>query len=1663
MSYHPPQTASYKTNVNRAKTKRWVEAKSVSYDGDDWGDVDEYDEYGGYDQPPPPQKPTGLRQRGQSANQQIPVSGNVLHEDQQSSDNAKHEFGNLGQSVAQQASGRGTDSQPQTIPRVLRSNSFDRGDEKRAFSATGHQQSIPPDSTGAYDGPDIRQGQNEPPHFTQASIQAPPPQQGPYQPFLSQIDPQSLQQPQRGPLQTLIIPSNVVHDGHFQPPLQFYPEHKQNLPEPGRPPLHIESQSSWNTDRRNLEQKPSPTSNYRGVPYPDQPRNSSLGSRAQSMASNNPSLDFHNRRDFSPSAIPPPLQTRNSPSPHDGPEAQLFAHHPPRKSSLSQGIQPNIGGLDQAAQLPPPTAVGGHQTTTSNHPSNNDSTKPLPFVRPADIYKRMQEEREKEMQSPDSSRPSTDIHLERSTEDELLIVRHHAVPHSSVDSSNIEPLSTDIVGNTNLGESSQILRKALEPVAEQKSEHDFDAFRVEEQKLEADRTGASAVSHQNTPRPILPDVTRMSDFGGLLLSTGLIAEEQSLPVSQEPMAFLPQSAPDAPSQDGTGASLQHQPSLGFRSVVHQAFDQIPETPSSVAGSGIGRRTSVGTSAVSPILSRDASLAERTRTAKDPEESVLTPQATANEDDSKSSRHMSSSTTETPKNIVRKPSPSESPRQGLSEPIPPTFIPGHRRNFSTPSPEGSPARTPILETNWQTRKPQEAELAMATPTEPGFLSVHAPQPRAVPISHNTSATSHSGPDQGNEPGLGPRPTMPNRLTTPGAPNVIDTSMEQRENNATDSPVSQPSYTTLSRADSPSKNRVRDLAGKFESGGSSPRGSDLSIGLPGRISPKKDNVPQARPPADRLESFRPHLPGGWESYASTTPAEESNRRVKSVEDKPIEQMELKNAPDLWEGTSSTLVTAPSESQSKTSKTPESLLPQVVTAQPSTDPFAAVAAAGSALGEALLAAVSMDREESPVKPDAPHLQKEQEPSEPLMTNPRSPTTTVHPEASQPPIPSPADDEKSGGQPMPPWKDFAEDAEKTSASSTNASSEVTSQKVLPEELYSVEDPANPNPQSMLPPLSTDIRSHRYESDRLRREIVKNLSPRGISEPTTAESESPWQDDSRLSADPSFVAHGHDSMALPSEYDSYWNGSNNASRTNSGHITFVSIPEPDQQFDDGIIKPPQPLHLSNEQQNKGTGDTTGGGGSLQKSYSWEVESGESRKPVESKIGPVTTNQPSIPPAESHNYDNFISEAPVPPTMNKSSIPPPESRDDEFINEAPIPPAVNQFSIPPPASHDDDMFINEVPGPPSMNQSSIPPPESRGDDKFINEVLGPPTLNQTFIPPTESRDDDKFINEVPGSTTHRAQSLRLVHDDALGKPEQSSQSAASTSTRVLDMSEKELVHQGQESGMEKKFTSLEEGPSLPPYPDAPVISQYPTVLIGNRSAERDSDHQAIGSGFQNEMQLQPGHLEQLLQIKSASEYRVASINSPLPLAPSAQPKIPAFREIIALKTPAERIRAFNDTREQFAMIDQGLSHWLAVKSNEMPEHASGLFLADVPSAAVAGQKPSPFKTKIPGLRSSGGQQSQQPYFQQYLNATPQASGSEGIGGQPASGSNSSQSLPPTGGTTGKSSTQQVQAKGKDFLHSAGLFGGKANVAAKGLFSKGRSKLRGSSGVDKVDK
>lgn len=145
-------------------------------------------------------------------------------------------------------------------------------------------------------------------------------------------------------------------------------------------------------------------------------------------------------------------------------------------------------------------------------------------------------------------------------------------------------------------------------------------------------------------------------------------------------------------------------------------------------------------------------------------------------------------------------------------------------------------------------------------------------------------------------------------------------------------------------------------------------------------------------------------------------------------------------------------------------------------------------------------------------------------------------------------------------------------------------------------------------------------------------------------------------------------------------------------------------------------------------------------------------------------------------------------------------------------------------------------------------------------------------------------------------------------------------------------------------------------------------------------------------------------------------------------QLKSFREILTITVPAERIRAFDRARDQFAALNTGLTHWLVSTVNDHPEHADLVQSSQSLSADFA--RSSPTSRRFPKLTSLG-------------NLTSK-----------------DESIPIGAGHNRRPSGHIGTIVGKDLLHTAGTFGGKAGEAAKGLFAKGRSKFRPSG--DKVD-
>ena len=1525
---NPPSTGgqppSFKTNVNRAKTKRWVEAKSYSYDGDDWGEVDDYDEYGGYDDPPPSSKPTGLRQQGQSATQS-PSGAYANRPDvyQSPVDKRQPEYREVsGSSFVQPHHGNKGGLQ--------RSDSFRRGDERRAFSAGGPEQGILAQGNGSSYQPQAPQGESGPTRF-------------------SEMEGINRSQP------------SLASHADYPYGQQHLNQQVQHQPNPHHQPFEAQGRLSMGDQSQSPDQAYSAGGKYKGISHSDQPRHASMGNRALSMTSNISSQDFHNRRDFTPSAVPPPLQTRGSPSPQSASDSQSSARHPPRKDSLSQHGPTSSPYLSQPAPTHDTIDPIDERSLVRARAGSN-TAKPLPFVRPADIYKRMQEEKEKEKLSLESPRPTMDA-----------ITGREAIPTSAdaeISSSNNlgkGPMRRNSFEASNDRDTTHHSRLTLDPVKERKSEYGLKGFSANNpptspQDVPLDFTSteteaqASQSGHPSTLKPVLPDVTRMSGFGESFLETLSPQKLQPIGAGDSPTQLSPQT----PKPDEHRGELQHQPSVGFRSIVNQAFDtpedQVPPTPSSTADSAIDRSASGGTSVVSPInISRESSAAAMNMDTKESNARPMTP--TSSEAHFKNDRPEGSSSDSlgTPRQIAGKAHQSQRSRFGPTEPKPTPFIPGHRRDLSTPSPDNSPARTPALDSTQHLRQPQEAELAMVTPVESNF-----------PIIQSLQATETEPEGPADPTMIGPR-------------NIV-TDLTKSTSSVMEPPILQPDTSRRSRPESPGSSRVRDLAGRFESGNSSPHGSERSFNQRGNVhtlTNQNDTIAESRPAVDHIESFRPRLPGGWESFASNAPSVTPKRQEifpKTEQQAESYERDLSRVPNGNSTTVSTVQDTASSDMSATTERDKQNLAESSKPDPLTDPFSAMAAAGTALAGAFTAAVSMENK------DRPDSTIENTPASEVATDTprnfqtgdhsRSPTndTDFRPEASKPLIPMLDDDAVSSVAPTPLSK-YPPQALNEQAGGLEYFPPIIPLKPRPGSYINIDEPAAVYQRPPMPPsLSTDTGSQ-FESDRLRREIVKNLDPAQSSEPTTAESDSPWQDDSRLSANPSLLRQGHESAVLPSEYDSYWNGSSNASsRTNSAHDHIGAAVAVQRHDGASLVGIAPPFSVGSDHRNQRTLDDS---------------------PVDSRL-----ERPSIP--QRFSWERSLDDPAVAPGMKtQKSVIPNTPRDLASLVSHQN--AGSPVELPISFEHSED----------TLNGSK---------EAFQGQDL------------TAERSSDRLIeNQSPDA-------LMLGAKNASNMP----------SERMF--------------GNDNIVST--ESSHLPSYPGGLEVVE-PGLGRQQTSPTAVGYHDRMGPGelsspHQDYVQTPelPSHSN---DIRSDRDPEIL----PPPPPPSDPPKFPAFREILALKNPTDRIRTFNETRNQFAHLNTGLSQWLDVKIQEIPEHAHLLSNQGRFAAGPIGHGPSPSRSKILGLRAAGSPSTQQPYYQQYLNATSQPAASESSPISTYQDSTLPQGFSPSGGSAGKLSSQQVQAKGKDLLHTAGVFGGKANVAAKGLFSKGKNRLKGSGGADKV--
>lgn len=1316
-------------------------------------------------------------------------------------------------------------------------------------------------------------------------------------------------------------------------------------------------------------------------------------------------------REFSnPGQVPQPLNTPRSP------QAPGSAERPPRDSSLRSDSP-------AAEARPIPAATS---------PSTN---KALPFVRPSDIYKRMAEEKEKERQSSESGRPSMDAVQKDigspSTAQNTLTHKksRESLPSGSpTGNSTTSPELPSITGGSAFGmhpiqtgvQPSTVSQPSamhvqnnstqLPPVSDVPGTGSF-MPRDEEERLSATglaastaAAGAAASALASGSRDITPTMPSMQSQASSDPAAEIAAER----TTNAPVEQLGR----APGEDPSG--LSHQPSSGFRSVVHKAFDgqgdgSTPDSPISRENthSVVSRTDTNSTRSISPIMSRVPSAA--TAQQRQQERDAVVPSIAEEEPlEIARSRPMSGATTQTVTSrpsILRKPTPNHS-RNVSSEVA--GFTPGYRRSMETPSPNNSPARTPGI-ADVDTRRfsgPMAAETV--TTAEPPDVSPDAPEapsatlepvetPSETPdptivngdasevvkplptTGRGRSGTNYSlresdlakevsnSPEErsavaeaaANERQLfldthpvgpaSPRTMSPTALSPtalsptgyarpfphPAASgsgrnspagnsrsrvrNIVDQFHQIDEDSRRNSAASsKSSWSNFAGEDDPSPGIVKRTTG----------GSMLSQESPAETSmfPSYDNADQdgaaasstIRPEPERQESFRPHLPGEWVS-ATATPASE----VPSVP-----------APDIFRGRDQTSrditptanptpkadqVASPGEEVDLTPTTKKTKLPsndRAVSGE-NDNPLSAVKDAGEALGTALMSHMGYGHQtqdfaskDKPAPVDIPEMQ------------PHRPTGNIDdymnpPQLNREHSDAPSEATNSVANSIPPTplsKGTPEPAGLGVAAAPPSEGRPVSN------YFSGYNPDAPAPLSfgknsprttprefeserptVLPTMSTDTGTGDFESDRLRKDIVRSLSPGKMAE---LKREGALDD----------VARTQDALDAPT----------NERRVASGESALPAAETKNSDARSGLPSQSRP-------------------GLLGQRFSWE---------------------------------------------NRSA-------DDDLYGHMAV--------------------VGETKG--DENRESFGRPHSNGGLHVVNTEVQAADSEPTTAE-AGKQSEPGFLLSEPADAEKRLSASLPVGTTALATGNQSD-TLPELSSPIAEDPTRSLDHVAP-----TPITEDDTAPTnlAPPPPPSDLKEDSPTI---------------------------------------PSSYTAAT-TKPNPSTTSQKDKdkdrIPPFRDLAAIKSVPDRIAAYEHTRGRFANMNTGLNGWLSTMLAANPEYADAANQkyegpAVIQSSGIGGtisglglggtirghgHKHSPSILKIGGGGAGGGERKG--------SAASLGTSSAAGTGMPESSSGGGS------GGGGHVDVEKMQAKGKDFLKGAG-------AGAKGLFAKGKSRFGRSEKVE----
>ncbi|CAI7566747.1 unnamed protein product [Penicillium crustosum] len=413
------------------------------------------------------------------------------------------------------------------------------------------------------------------------------------------------------------------------------------------------------------------------------------------------------------------------------------------------------------------------------------------------------------------------------------------------------------------------------------------------------------------------------------------------------------------------------------------------------------------------------------------------------------------------------------------------------------------------------------------------------------------------------------------------------------------------------------------------------------------------------------------------------------------------------------------------------------------------------------------------------------------------------------------------------------------------------------------------------------------------------------------------------------------------------------------------------------------------------------------------------------------------------------------PESSDAGISPQKSSMQPYTNNGQDMPAPLKFG----SASGADSFHGEIPTIMGAEES----PQNADNDRLREEIIR--SLSRETTPMDDLEPSDQPQSQAPAQPVPHQTMLSESHPDWASPPPLASQDPYATSQGATGNSSSTIISQPKKPKLERRFSWESSDSSEPEPPQMPGSYSSPPPLATSLSMQEPEPIREESAPLASEVSHDPiASGDEGCTTQRAVERPRLSIVPPIPenltppeqvMGPGATPppqlqvtsnagstsldesKLLGFRDILGITSINQRIKSFEHTRDQFATIDTGLNHWLQFTVHHHPEHAD-----------VVRQS----QNLSPTVPPSDASRSRFPKLGTLSNLSSLNDGT-------ATGATHMRR--PSGHIGTVMNKDKVGEKGKELLHTAGAFSGKATGAAKGLFAKGRSRFRPSGSSEKV--